>query len=248
MHPEPPAQKPRRERHLVRWIFIGILSILGWYGWKAYDFHMVVKEATELGWRFTYDDPIAIIRENWRDAFRKDTWSDRRRDLYIETRAVSERDFDLIRRLKPKTLRIIFTFPWRDLSPLKGLSNLTGLLLTNCPNLTNIDALKDMKELTALGIRGSPVLVNIDAVKELKSLELLDLSVCTALTNVDTLRELKALEFLNLYGCTGLKNVNGLLGLTGLENVSLNGCDGLTNEAVDAVKAALPKTNITPPF
>ena len=75
MQPEPPAPKPSRKRHLVRWSFVGILAILGWYGWKAYDFEQAVKEAKALGWMFEYNEPIAKIRGNWRKAFRKDTWN-----------------------------------------------------------------------------------------------------------------------------------------------------------------------------
>ncbi len=243
---EPPATKPRRNWHLLRWAFLLIALSSGWGAWKAYDFQQAVKEAKELGWQFTYRDPIAIIRENWRDAFRKDTWSDTRRWWSIPTSAVSERDFDLIRRLKPTKLEIVATFPLRDLSQLKGLSNLTELWLGDCPNLTNIDALKDMKELTSLGITRSPVLVNIDALKELKNLTILRLIRCTALTNVDALRELKALKELSLYRCAGLKNVDGLLGLQGVETLELRGCTGLTEEAEAAVKAALPKTDFKP--
>ena len=247
MQPESPAQKPRRYRHLVQWIIIGILAILGWYGWKAYDFNQAVKEAKELGWKFRYSDPVAIIRENWRAAFRKETWSDTRRLLEIPGGAVSERDFDLICRLTPKQLQIAATFPWRDLSQPKGLSNLTALWLLDCPNLTNIDALKDMKKLTSVLIYYSPILVNIDPLKELKNLEGLGLSGCTAITNVDALQELKALKELSLSGCTGLKNVDGILGLTGLETLYLRACTGLTKETVAAVKAALPKTEIIAP-
>ncbi len=229
-----------------RWAFLLIALSSGWGAWKAYDFRMAVNEAKELGWKFTYNDPIVTIREDWRNAFRKDTWSDTRRELYIRAGAVSERHFDLIRRLKPKQLGIDVTFPWRDLSQLNGLSNLTELYLADCPNLRNIDALKEMKELTALGIHGSPILVNINALKELKNLTSLYLNGCTALTNVDALRELKALKELSLYRCAGLKNVDGLLGLTGLETLFLNGCTGLTKEAFDAVKTALPKSNFKP--
>ena len=239
---EPPATKPRRNWHLLRWAFLLIALSSGWGAWKAYDFQQAVKEAEELGWKFEYTDPVAIIREDWRAAFRKDTWSDARLWLLIQTGAISERDFDLIRRLKPKQLSIHATFPWRDLSQLRGLSNLTELWLGYCPNLTNIHALKDMKELPSLTIAGSPILLNIDALKELKNLTQLDISGCTALTNVDALRELKALKVLNLEHCTGLKNVDGLLGLRGLEEIYLDGCTGLAKEAVDAVKAALPKT------
>jgi hypothetical protein len=86
--------------------------------------------------------------------------------------------------------------------------------------------------------------VNINALKDLKNLTYLGLSDCTALTNVDALRELKALKELCLEHCAGLKNVDGLLGLTGLDELDLRGCDGLTKEALDAVKAALPKTSV----
>ena len=217
MLPEKPATEPRRKWHLLRWTFVVFAVAFGWGGWKHYDFEQAVKE---------------------------DTWSGSERRLFIDTGTVSERDFDLVRRLKPKDLHINATFPLRDLSQLKGLSNLTTLWLFDCPNLTNIDALKDMKKLTSLGVAKCPGLSNIDALKELKNLTGLVLSSCTALTNVDALQELKALKGLNLYGCASLKNVDGLLGLTGLDNLYLEGCTGLTKEAVYAVKAALPKTHV----
>ena len=236
--------KPRRRGYLLRWVFVLSALCLGWGAWRHYDFRQAVKEAKERGWTFKYDDPVVIIRADWRAAFRKGTWSDARRYLYIETGTVSERDFDLARRLKPNELVTFATFPWRDFSQLQGLSNLTKLCLFDCPNLAHIDALKDMKELTGLGIGGSPVLENIDALKELKNLTGLGLRGCTALTNVDALRQLEALKELGLSGCTGLKSVDRILGLTGLEELYLDGCTGLTKEALDAVKAALPKTKV----
>ena len=244
MLPEKPATEPRRKWHLLRWTFVLLALVGGWVVWKQYDFRQAVKEAKERGWRFYYTDPNAIIGKDWRAAFRKETWSDTRRELHIPTETISERDFELVRRLTPKGLVINGTFPWRDLSQLKGLSNLTVVVFGDCPNLTSIDALKDMKELTMLGINGSPILVNTDPIKELQNLEHLGLSGCTALTNVDALRELKALKLLNLSVCTGLKNVDGLHELNGLQELILEGCTGLTKEAVDAVKAALPKTEV----
>ena len=217
---------------------------LGGGAWRHYDFRQAVKEAKERGWEFEYTDPVVLIGKDWRAAFRKGTWSGTFRFLSIGPGTVSERDFDLVRRLKPKSLAINATFPWRDLSQLHGLSDLTKLWFRDCPNLADIDALKDMKELTELGIHGSPVLVNIDVLKELQNLEDLRLGGCTALTNGDALRALKGLKRLNLSGCFGLKNVDGLHGLTGLERLNLQDCAGLTKEAVDAVKAALPKTMV----
>jgi hypothetical protein len=244
MLPEKPATEPRRKWHLLRWTFVVFAIVVGWGGWRHYDFRQAVKEAEERGWEFTYNDPVVMIRADWRAAFRKGTWNGTRRDLFIRTGAVSERDFDMVRRLKPKQLLSYPRFPWRDLSQIEGLSNLTGLGLGDCPTLTDIDALKDMKKLTGLGIVGSPVLANIDALKELKGLTSLGLERCPALTNVDALRELKALKFLMVSECTGLENVDGLHGLTGLERLDLRGCTELTREAVDAVKAALPKTEV----
>ena len=242
MQPEPPARKPRRERHLVRWLFIVILAILGWYGWKAYDFQQAVKRAEELGWEFESNDPIAIIREDWRNAFRKDTWSDTARSLSISPNDSLEDHYDLIRRLKPTQLEIWRMLSLRDLSQLKGLSRLTKLTLSECPNLTNIDAIKELKNLTDFEIIGSPALSNIDALKELKKLEHLGLSGCSALSNVDALRELKALKYLNLDDCIGLKNVDGLQGLTQLVFLRLEFCEGLPEASLDAVKSALPTT------
>ena len=244
MLPEKPATEPRRKWHLLRWTFVVFAIVVGWGGWRHYDFRQAVKEAKERGWGFKYDDPADVIRADWRAAFRKETWSGTERDLSIHTGTVSERDFDLIRRLKPKQLSITATFPWRDLSELEGLLTLTELRLLHCPELTNIDALKDMKELTVLWVYGSPVLVNINPVKKLKNLSALCLNNCDALENVDELREVESLEFLSLFGCTGLKNVDGLHGLTGLRGVILDGSTGLTKEAVDKLKAALPKAAV----
>ncbi len=241
---EPPATKPRRNWHLLRWSFLLIALTLAWGAWKEYDFRKAVKEAKELGWTLEYTDPVAIIDKDWRDAFRKDTWNWTWRELYIPDNGEFERHFDVIRRLKPNLVEIHATFPLRDLSELNGLSNLTILWLFDCPKLTNIDALKDMKGLKELAINNSPDRSNIDSVKELENLEYLDLSRCSAISNLDVVRELHALERLTVFECTGLKNVDGILGLAGLSDIDLRGCDKLTEEAVNAVKAALPKASV----
>ena len=204
MQPEPPAPKPSRKRHLVRWSFVGILAILGWYGWKAYDFEQAVKEAKALRWQFEYTGPIEQIQADWKNAFRKETWNASGPAVMILNDHQWEQHFDLIHRLDPKNLAIYTTFSLRDLSEFTALSNLVWLDLYDCPNLTNIDALKDMKGLTWLGIRGATSISNIDALKELKYLEVFELYRCAALINVDALRELKALKYLSLNECTGL--------------------------------------------
>ncbi len=248
MQPESPAQKPRRYRHLVRWSFIGILAILGWYGWKAYDFNQAVKEAKELGWKFYYKDPIALIRADWRKVFRKETWGNRQRLLNILPNQPLDGHYHVIRRLEPWQLSINATYPLRDLSELKGMSNLNDLVLFNCPNLTNIDAIKDLKSLERFFIYRAPVLVNIDGLKEAKTLTRLRLSGSKTLSNVDAARDLKTLQFLSFEGCAGLQNVDGILGLTQLNTLDLSGCKSLRKEAVVAAEEALPQTYIQSPY
>jgi len=57
----------------------------------------------------------------------------------------------------------------------------------------------------------------------------------------------RPLRHLNLRGCTGLTNLDGLKNLSTLEAVILRDCDKRTRETVDALKAALPNTNIDEP-
>ena len=245
MQPEAPAQKPRRYRHLVRWIFIGILAILGWCGWKAYDFRRAIEEARGLGWKWSYNDPFARIKENWKNGFRKETWKSTSRDLGISRDNKFEGHSDLVRRLNPTQISIENTFLGRDLSELKGLSDLTKLWLYKCPNLANIDALKDMKDLSDLKISEAPVLLSIDALKDLKTLERLDLFSCYGLTDLDALRDLATLKTLIVINCTRLKNVDGILGLEGLQELDLYANGWLTKETLTVVRSALPKTKIS---
>ncbi len=242
--PASPASKFRR-RLCVALVF---WAIVGWYEWKAYKFGQTAKEAKALGWSFSYDEPHRrMIKSIFSAGDRKDTWNSLASALHISKDDQWEQHFDLIHRLDPENLEIYPTFGLRDLSKFTALLNLVSLSLYDCPNLTNIDALKDMKGLTRLRIGRAPGISNIDALKELKTLKDLDLSSCAALTNVDALRELKALKVLDLMGCAGLKNLDGILRLTGLEKLDLSDCDGLTNEAVAAVRVALPNTYIQNP-
>ena len=244
MHPEPPAQKPRRERHLVRWIFIGILSILGWYGWKAYDFRQAVTEAEALGWRFDYEAFDTRIRKDWKNAFRKGTWADAHRWLLITKSDQLESHFDVVHRLEPNHLEIAHSLHHGDLSGLKSLSSLSSLWLMDCPNLTSIDALKDIKKLNHLLISSAPKLANIDPIKELKDLQALELVDCKALPNLDALRDLATLKTLIVTNCTRLKNVDGILGLEGLQKLDLYANGWLTKETLTIVRSALPRTKI----
>jgi hypothetical protein len=247
MQPETPTSKPRRGRHFGRWLLLGILATFGWFGWKAYDFHLAKQEAKALGWGFENDGPIEKIRRDWGAAFRIEAWSESKREVTVFRDNEFPRRSALLKRIAPNSVQIFYVSSLKDLSELEALSNLSDLGIAESKYLTNIDAIGKMKGLKKLFISGIPQLTNIDALKDLQNLRYFHLLQCKALTNVDALRELKSLESLWLSGCTGLKNVDGLLGLTQLKILDLSGCTALPREAVDAVKAALPKTDIITP-
>lgn len=248
MQPEATAPKPRVNRHLGRWLFVGILAVLGWSGWNVYDYRQAVKEAERLRWVLRYDDPIEVIRKDWRAAFRRKTWFTAERRLYIFGNSQLDGHYDLLHRLKPTELEIRDAVGLLDLSRLDGLSDLTELFLGDCSQLTNIDALKNLRRLTTLHILSSPELADIDALKELKSLTLISLRGCRGLTNVDALRDLKGLKYLDLNRCEGLENVDGILGISALMDLNIYGCYGLTKRTVDAVRTAFPNASISIPI
>lgn len=239
MQPEAPAQKPRRERHLVRWIFIGILVILGWRGWKGSDSWRAIREAKALSWRVDYSNPFPIIEDDWRNAFHKETWDGDVWRVTIGSNNPVEGHLALIRRLNPTSLTIDARFPESDLSELAGLSKLHTLILNDCQKLTNIGALQGMKGLVVLHIHQAPDLADIHPLTELKNLNHLGLDGCTALTNLDALQGHHDLRILSLHGCSGLKNLDGISGLTELRMVNFRGCAGLKKEALDKIREGL---------
>ena len=107
---------------------------------------------------------------------------------------------------------------------LRSGGKLTILLLIDCAELSEFDRLQDFTSLAVLSISGSPMLQNTDPLRGLKQLETLVLSKCTRLSDVSALHSLTKLKF-----------------------VRLNGCQNLPPEAVAALRAALPRTQIEYP-
>ena len=215
---------PRRKWHLNRWLIVLIVAVFGWGGWRAYAFRSVLAEAKALGWTVEYTEPVETIRENWKAAFKKETWLDGVTYVCIPTGEAFEQHLAIVHWLNPKSLFIEDGTTLRDLPALSPLTRLQSLSLIGCTGLTDVDALKN-----------------------LSTLQQVSLYDCTGLTNVDGLKNLSALQWVTLPGCTGLTNVDGLKNLHALQGVSLYGCTGLTKESVAALKAALPKVIIYEP-
>ncbi len=195
---------PRRKRHLLRWGIAFAVIVVGIGGWKAYDFSEAAKEAKALGWGWQNDDPLVAIQADWKAAFRKATWLDRRRYLFIPKGGELVRHRSLVHRLQPQQLWVYDAIGLTDLAAVDGLSSLLALGLDRCEDLTNVDALRSLHGLKRLGITGARKLPNVDPLKGLSRLEVLDLSGSTGLTSIDALKILTDLRELKLNGCSGL--------------------------------------------
>ena len=99
--------------------------------------------------------------------------------------------------------------------------------LSECEDMTDVDALKSLVNLEYLRLCDCDSLENIDGLKGLVNLEKLVLEGCSSVTNVDALSELVNLEELWLEECDALEDLKGLVGLDNLDWLNLVGCSSL---------------------
>jgi hypothetical protein len=242
---DPPP--PRRKWHLKRWFTVLVIAIFAWSGWRVYAYRSAIKEAEALGWLMNRTDPSEAIRANWRNAFRKETWTDGVTGLAIPTSEAFEQHLAVLHRLNPTDLHILDASTLRNPSSFSPLTRLRRLWIILGDKLDNIEGLAGLPDIQYLALSGSPHLKNIDALEHLSTLENVILQGSTGLTNLDALKNLSALQEVDLRGCTGLTNTDTLKNLSALKWVDLTGCTGLTRESVEALKAALPNTIINWP-
>ena len=235
---------PRRKWHFKRWFIVLSIAIFAWSGWRVYDKRSAIKEAEALGWNVLYTDPSEAIRWNWKNAFRKATWSDGVRTVAIQTGQSFEQHVSVVHRLNPTELLIYDAITLRNPSSFSPLTRLSHFGIGFGSSLENIDGLAGLPAIQTLKISGNSQLKNVDALKHLSTLEHVDLSACIELTDVDALKHLAALKTIDFSGCLKLTNVGALKNLSSLQSVNLTICTGLTRESVDALRAALPKTHI----
>lgn len=217
MKEEPPA-KPRRLRlgKLHWWVLALALAICARAAWREYDYQNAVREAKAAGLTWTCTEPTTLIRQDWNNALKKETWSTNVRSLGMGEGHDLGRYRDLIHRLRP-----------------------TMLLAIGCKD-ENLDALKGLTSLKVLSIGSNDALQNVDSLKGLTSLQNLSLGNCATLQNLDGLNGLTRLQNLFLFNCPALQDIGGLKGLTCLQNLFLTNCPTLKN--VDTLKG-LPSLN-----
>lgn len=135
----------------------------------------------------------------------------------------------------------------QNLDGLRHAGSIRILCLSRSDSLRDVDSLKGLKGLLVVSISEHTGLKDLGGLHDLPDLACLHLIRCTALQNVDALKGMKRIQDINLGGCTALQNVDGLLRLTSLRTVNLNGCSMLSQNAVAALKIALPNTEIIGP-
>jgi hypothetical protein len=201
-------------------LIVLFLGGIGWQMWKLHLYNNAVREAKEAGFEWMCEDTISLIRQDWRNALKKETWGAHHRELNMREDRDLSRYREMLHHLRPTVLSA-HGYKDENLDALKSLPALQRLALSNCTALQNVDALKSLTALQVLYLDGN-----------------------TALHNADALKSLPALQYLELRGCTALQNVDALKNLTTLQGIGLSGCDKIPAAALRELRAALPNTDI----
>jgi hypothetical protein len=64
-------------------LIVVFLGGIGWQVWKLHAYNNAVREAKEAGFKWTCDDAISLIRQDWHNALKKETWGEHERVLVM---------------------------------------------------------------------------------------------------------------------------------------------------------------------
>ncbi|CAI0429210.1 unnamed protein product [Linum tenue] len=116
-----------------------------------------------------------------------------------------------------------------ELPSLANLRNLTQLTLMHI-GVVEILGLGELRVLEALVISNSPNLINLNGLENLIFLKILYVGTCSALERLPSVMNLIKLELLVVYGCPVLVEIQGLGGLAeSLSRLLIGGCPSLAN-------------------
>ena len=174
------------------WCVLTVLFVggIGWQMWKINAYNNALREAKEAGFIWYCDDTLSLIKQDWHNALKKETWGAHERWLEMGNVPDLGRYREMLHHLRPKTLAA-----WgcknENVDALTGLTGLQRLGLGDCPALQNLDTLKGLTGLQGLNLTGCTALQNVDALKSLTSLQRLWLNGCDKIPAAE-LRELRA--------------------------------------------------------
>ncbi|MCE9610521.1 MAG: hypothetical protein K8R23_10040 [Chthoniobacter sp.] len=238
----PPVPVRLRWWRVLGWgLVVALVAVGGWSGWREYDYRAAVREARAAGFGFRESPtPLDAIREDWRAAFRRATWTEHRRELDLPEGTDLAPLRPLLVRLDPTALT---AHRCRHLDAVRGLTRLWWLDIF-CAEVNDLTPLAGLTQLQCLHLSGCPSLVDLGPLAALTQLQELRLRHCTDVKDLAPLAGLTQLQLLDLTHCTGVADLSPLAGLTQLQWLYLRGCTGLSTEAVAVFQKCQPETNV----
>ena len=134
-------------------LIVVLLGGMGWQMWKLNLYNNAVREAKEAGFRWECDDAISLIRQDWHNALKKETWGEHSRVLNMGEVPDLGRYREMLHRLRPTELSA-FGCQDENVDALKSLTALQRLVLLDCDALQNLDGLKGLTGLQILKLTG----------------------------------------------------------------------------------------------
>jgi hypothetical protein len=116
-----------------------------------------------------------------------------------------------------------------SLEPLKGMTNLSSLDLSYATGITSLEPLKGLTNLSSLNLRNDRGITSLEPLKGLTSLSSLNLNGATGITSLEPLKGMTNLSWLDLTNATGIKSLEPLKDLTKLNSLNLNSATGITS-------------------
>ena len=171
-------------------LIVVFLGVIGWQMWSIHKYNAAVREAKEAEFLWICEDTFILIRRDWHNALKKETWGANYRGLDMGIVPDLGRYREMLHHLRP-TLLGARGCKDENLDALKGLTALQMLDLHGCTALQNVDALKSLTALQGLYLRDCDALQNVDVLKGLTSLQELSLLDCDKIPAA-ALRELRA--------------------------------------------------------
>lgn len=150
---------------LAWWALVLVVALASIFLWRVMDQRAAVREARAAGIVVYGADPFKVIREDWYDAFRWDTWERPIFWVAFQEGASLSQFAGLLRRLRPQELGALGCKD-SDLRALRGLSSLKGLHLQASKALKNVDSLCGITGLQSLSLRNCTS-IGSDALRQL---------------------------------------------------------------------------------
>ena len=86
-------------------LIVVFLGGIGWQVWKLNAYNNAVRQAKEAKFYWRCDDAISLIRKDWRNALKKETWGEHPRELDMGEVPDLGRHREMLHHLNPTELR-----------------------------------------------------------------------------------------------------------------------------------------------